>query len=213
MFVQVIKGKVSDPSLVRAALDKWTNDLAPGATGWLGSTTGVTDDGTLIAVARFDTEENARRNSDRAEQGRWWAETERAFDGDVTFADSTDVDDYVVGDPDTAGFVQVMQGQVTDLERVKELMRQRPDDFSRVRPDILAILDIAHQEGRWTTVAYFTSETEARERESQEPPPEFAEMMKELMALSIGEPTYYDLRQVWFDSPQSAGRGSMASST
>jgi len=213
MFVQVIKGKVSDPSSVRAALDKWTNELAPGATGWLGSTTGVTDDGTLVAVARFDTEENARRNSDRPEQGRWWAETERMFDGEVTFADSTDVDDYVVGDPDTAGFVQVMQGQVTDLARARELMRERPDNFSQVRPDILALLDLAHQDGRWTTVAYFTSEAEARERESQDPPPEFAEMMKELMALSVGEPTYHDLRQVWFYSPESAARGSMASSS
>src|SRR3954462_8333066 len=147
MFVQVIKGKVSDSSGVRASLDRWVDDLAPGATGWLGSTTGVTDDGTLIAVARFDTEENARRNSDRAEQGRWWAETERMFDGDVTFADSTDAADYAVGDPDPAGFVQVSQGQVTDLARVKELMRRRPDNFSQVRPDILAILDIAHQDG------------------------------------------------------------------
>src|SRR4051794_12010537 len=103
MFVQVIKGKVSDPSAVRAALDKWGSELAPGATGWLGSTTGVTDDGTLIAVARFDSVENARGNSDRPEQGRWWAETERLFDGEVTFDDSTEVEDYLAGDPDTAG--------------------------------------------------------------------------------------------------------------
>src|SRR5919112_2175995 len=107
MFVQVIKGKVSDSSAVRAALEKWADELASGATGWLGSTTGVTDDGTLVAVARFDTVENARRNSDRPEQGQWWAETQRLFDSEATFADSTDVDDYVLGDPNTAGFVQV----------------------------------------------------------------------------------------------------------
>jgi hypothetical protein len=210
MFVQVIKGKVSDSSGVRASLDRWVDDLAPGATGWLGSTTGVTEDGTLIAVARFDTVENARRNSDRPEQGQWWAETERLFEGEVTFDDSSEVDDYVVGDPDTAGFVQVMQGQVSDLARARALMQRRPDSFSQIRPDILATLNMAHQDGRWTSVAYFTSEAEARERESQERPPEFADMMKEMASLTVGDTTYYDLRQVWFHSPRSAATQSMA---
>src|SRR3954452_24624860 len=204
MFVQVIKGKVSDSSGVRASLDRWVDDLAPGATGWLGSTTGVTDDGTLIEVARFDTVENARRNSDRPEQWQWWAETEQLFDGEVTFDDSAEVDDYVVGDPDTAGFVQVMQGRVSDLVRARALMQRRPDNFKQIRPDILATLNLAHQDGRWTSVAYFTSEAEARERESQERPPEFVEMMKEMASLSIGNTTYYDLRHVWFHSPHSA---------
>ena len=213
MFVQVIKGKVNDASTIRASLDKWVAELAPGATGWLGSTTGVTDDGTLIAVARFDTEENARRNSDRPEQGQWWSEVERQFDGEVTFADSTEVDVNEFGDPNTAGFVQVMQGRVSDLARSRELMQQLPDDFEQLRPDILGMLNLAHEDGRWTSVAYFTSEAEARQRESQEPPPEFVEMMKEMESLSIGETTYYDLRQVWFHSPESAPKQSMASSS
>ena len=213
MFVQVIRGKVSDPSDVRGALETWARDLGPGATGWLGSTTGFTDDGTMVAVARFDTEENARRNSDRPEQGRWWAETERLFDGEVTFEDSNDVDAYVAGEPDTAGFVQVMRGRVSDPDRAMALIRRRPDKFGEMRPDILALLTMAHGEGRWTTVAYFTSETEARERESQEPPPEFVAMMTELMSLSIGETLYEDLRQLSFLSPESARHGSMASSS
>jgi hypothetical protein len=213
MFVQVIKGKVSDPSMVRAALDRWVEELSAGATGWLGSTTGVTDDGTMVAVARFDTTENARRNSDRPEQGRWWAETESHFDGEVTFEDSEDVDDFVMGDPNTAGFVQVMQGQSTDLERLKALLRERPDNFSDIRPDILAILNLSHEDGRWTSVAYFTSEAEARRRESGERPPEFAAMMEEMASLSVGETTYYDLRQVWLDSPQQARTGSTVGSS
>ena len=210
MFVQVIRGKASDPSAIRTALEKWLNELAPGATGWLGSTTGVTDDGTLIAIARFDTVENARRNSDRPEQGQWWAETQPLFDGEVTFDDSTEVDDYVVGNPDTAGFVQVMQGQVTDLDRARALMRRRPDDFEQLRPDILGILNLAHEDGRWTSVAYFTSEAEARQRESQEPSPEWAATMQEMASLSVSETRYYDLRQLWLDSPQTASTRSMA---
>ena len=203
MFVQVIKGKVKDASALQTALESWVTELAPGATGWLGSTTGATDDGTLIAVARFDTVENARRNSDRPEQGQWWAETERLFDGEVGFDESTEVDDNVFGDPDTAGFVQVMQGRVNDPARARALMGRTPANFEQMRPDVLALLRLAHSDGRWTSVAYFSSEAEARQRESQEPPPEFVEMMKEMGELSIGETTYYDLRQVWFFSPPS----------
>ena len=201
MFVQVIKGKVSDSSAIRATLDKWLSELAPGATGWLGSTTGVTDDGTLIGIVRFDSLESAQSNSDRPEQGRWWAETERLFDGEVAFEDSNDVDEYVTGDWDRAGFVQVMQGQVSDLDRARSVMQRRPDNFEQIRPDIVAMLDLAHQDGRWTSVIYFTSEAEARQRESQDPPPEFAAMMDEMASISVSETRFYDLRQVWFDSP------------
>jgi len=201
MFVQVIKGKVKDPQKVRDTMQTWLDDLSGGATGWLGSTTGVTDDGTMIAIARFDSVESAQRNSDRPEQGEWWAATEQLFDGEATFDDSTDVDVYVSGDPDSARFVQVIQGEVSDSERAKALMRSRPENFEQLRPDILAILTAGHRGGRWTSVAYFTSESEARQREAAEPPPEFTEMMAELRSLNVGEMSYYNLERVWLDSP------------
>ena len=35
MFVQVIQGRVSDPGPVRAALERWVKELAPGGrAGW-----------------------------------------------------------------------------------------------------------------------------------------------------------------------------------
>ena len=37
---------------------------------------GMCDDGTFVALARFESAEAARRNSDRPEQGEWWAECE-----------------------------------------------------------------------------------------------------------------------------------------
>ncbi len=70
MFVQVFQGPVSDPAKVKETLDRWVAELAPGADGWLGSTAGVTDDGTFVGLARFDSEEAARRNSDRPGAGR-----------------------------------------------------------------------------------------------------------------------------------------------
>jgi hypothetical protein len=41
MFVQVIQGHVSDAAQVRAQLDRWVEEVAPGAVGWLGSTSGL----------------------------------------------------------------------------------------------------------------------------------------------------------------------------
>ena len=75
VFVQVIQGQVANAGQVQAAFDRWAQELAPGpAAGW-GSTAGVTEDGRFIALARFASEQAARRNSDRPEQDRWWAET------------------------------------------------------------------------------------------------------------------------------------------
>ena len=102
MFAQVIQGQVADAAEARQAFDRWVEELAPGATGWLGSTAGVTADGKLIAVARFESEDAARRNSDRPEQGDWWAQTEKLFTGEPTFRDSTQVDVDTHGDPDQA---------------------------------------------------------------------------------------------------------------
>ena len=205
MFAQVIQGRTSDPEGLRAAMDRWMAELQPGATGWLGSTTGVTDDGRALAVARFESVDAARRNAQRPEQTAWWEATQRLFDGDVTFQDSEDITVEMSGDPDRAGFVQVMTGQVTDPVRAKEVMAQFPRDaMAQMRPDILGTLMIGHDEGRWTQVIYFTSEAEAREGERKEPPPELRAMMDELTRISVAEPTFLDLRTPILLSPDSS---------
>ena len=86
-------------------------ELAPGARGWLGSTAGVTEDGRFIALARFQSEDAARANSNRPEQDRWWAATARLLTGEAVVNDSSDVIVDLNGDPDSAGFVQVIQGR------------------------------------------------------------------------------------------------------
>jgi hypothetical protein len=202
MFAQVIQGRTSDGQALLRAVDQWKRDLAPGAIGWLGSTGGVTDDGRAIAVVRFESADAAARNSQRPEQTRWWEETQRLYDGEVTFLDSEDVTLDVSGDPDRAGFVQVMQGQVTDPARAKELMAQFPEDAMReFRPDVLGSVMIGHDDGRWTQVLYFTSEAEARENERKEPPLEFQAVMEQLTKISVGETDYLDLRQPAMHSP------------
>jgi len=204
MFVQVIKGQVSDVGQVRAAIERWVDELGAGAEGWLGTTAGVTDDGTFVALARFESEEAARRNSDRAEQGAWWEETSRLFDGGATFADSSDVTPDIIGDPDQAGFVQVMQGRGSDPDRAKELMSRSSDSeaWAAFRPDIIGSLAVGHDEGAYTMALYFTSEEAAREGEQKEPPPELKAVMEEMDSLSIGETAFFDLRQPWLYSPK-----------
>jgi hypothetical protein len=202
MFVQVIRGHVTDAAQVRAQLDKWVADVAPGAVGWLGSTAGVTEDGQLIALARFESEEAAQRNSERPEQSAWWEETAALFTDDPVFANSTSVDVDMAGDPSRAGFVQVMQGQSSDPDRVRELMANDPTDWRAFRPEVLGSLSIGHDEGKWTMASYYTSEEEAREGEKKEPPAEMQEMMNEINALSIGQPVFFDLRDPWFTAPR-----------
>lgn len=201
MFVQVIQGRVSDAAQVREQLDRWATEVAPEAVGWLGNTAGVTDDGTLVALARFESEEAAQQNSDRPQQTAWWQKTASLFIDEPVFQNSTSVDVDTPGDPSQSGFVQVMQGRSSDPERVRELMANDPTDWQEYRPDILGTVSVGHDGGAWTMAIYFTSEQAAREGERKEPPPAMQHVMTEMDSLSIGEPVYYDLKEPWLHSP------------
>ena len=202
MFVQVIQGRTKDPEGLRVAVGRWARELAPGATGWLGSTGGVTDDGRFIALARFESAEAGRRNSQRPEQDRWWSETSQLLDGGATFADSEDVTVDLNGDPDQAGFVQVMRGRGSDPERARDLMSQDADKWAEFRPDVIGSVAVGHEGGAYIMALYFTSEAAAREGERKQPPPELAAQMEEMNKLTIGEPEFFDLRQPWLHSPR-----------
>jgi len=197
MFVQVIHGRTGKPEEVHAALERWLTELAPGADGWLGSTGGVTDDGRLIALARFESADAAKRNSERAEQDRWWRETAALLDGDAGFADSEDVTLDLVGDPDEAEFVQVMRGHGTDTARARELMTQDSETWAAFRPEILGTVAVGHPDGGYTVAIYFTSEADARAGERKEPPPELATQMEEMDKLMTEQPEFFDLKQPW----------------
>ena len=201
MFAQMFTGKVTDAEAVRAAFEGWPAGVGRDAQGWLGSTAGITDDGQLVALARFESEEAARANSERPEQGQWWESLAAHLDGNATFFDSNEVDEDVVADPDTAGFVQVMRGRVSDSARARELASADPGAWAGFRPDILGSLMLSHDDGEYVMAIYFTSEAEAREGEKKEPPEELAATMQEMGALEVGEVTYLDLRDPWLLSP------------
>jgi quinol monooxygenase YgiN len=202
MFVQVVQGRVSDAAQLRARLDTWAQEVAPGAVGWLGSTTGVTDDGRVMALARFESAEAAQQNSDRPEQTAWWEQTAKLFTDEPEFHNSTSVEVDTVGDPGEAGFVQVMQGRSSDPGRARELMANDQTDYRSFRPEILGTVTLNHDADAWTMAIYFTSEEAAREGEKKEPTPEMAEMMKQLGELSIGEPVFFDLKSPGLHAPR-----------
>ena len=196
MFAQVITAKVRDAEGLDRQIERWEQELRPGAEGFLGSTGGVTDDGRLFLLARFESEESARRNSERPEQGAWWAETEKMLD-DVRFQDSVQVVTSRGGGSDDAGFVQVMRGRIVDQSKVVELM-SRSDAFEDVmakhRPDVLGDVMAVHDDGTFSDVIYFTSEAEARANESNPPPQELADMFEAWSAAATIE-DYIDLKQ------------------
>jgi len=202
MFVQVIQGRVSDPAALKAAIDRWNAEIAPGASGWLGSTGGVTEDGRFIALVRFQDAASAARNSSRPEQDQWWKETSQLFTGEATFKDSEDVSVDTPGDPATARFVQVMQGRGSDPDRARELMGQDSDKWAAFRPEILGSVGIGHDGGAYTMAMYFTTEADAREGEKKEIPPELQANMDEMNKLSIGEPEFFDIRDPWLNAPR-----------
>ncbi|WP_113703780.1 hypothetical protein [Nonomuraea lactucae] len=200
MFIQVIQGQVSDRGESKEALDRWARELAPGSYGWLGTTAGVTEDGTFVAVARFESREAARRNSDRPEQTQWWMETAKLFAGEVAFHDSDQVHQYLRGGSDSARFVQVIQGRIRDAGRMRDLIRRTEQELGAFRPDLIGGLAAVHDDGGYTETVYFSSEEEAREGEGRELPPGLREAFEELVGLFEGEPRYLDLRDPWLYS-------------
>lgn len=196
MFVQVITARVVDADGLERQLQRWEQEIRPGAQGFLGSTSGVTDDGRLIVLARFESEESARRNSDRPEQGAWWAETEKMLD-QVRFEESVDVVTTRGGGSDDAGFVQVMRGHVVDAAAMEGLMARSAEfeaAMAKHRPDVLGDVNAIHADGTFTDAVYFTSEAEARAKEAQEPPSELRDIF-EAWGAAVAVDEYLDLRK------------------
>jgi len=196
MFVQLIEGRVADRDGLRRQMDRWMEELRPGAEGFLGTTGGVTDDGRAIFAARFESAAAASANSERPEQGRWWAETEGCFAGEVAFTDSDDVETYLGGGSDDAGFVQLMKSRGIDRDRLHALDKTFEESAASFRPDLIGGVRVWTGPDSSVEIAYFTSEAEARDGEKKQPPAELAEQMAEFEAMMAGT-EFLDLHDPW----------------
>ena len=132
----------------------------------------MTDDGTSVAVVRFESRAQADANSARPEQDAWWRETSGCFDGEPSFTDYDDAFEWLGGGSDDAGFVQVMRGRVANADGFRKFSQQPMDGLSEMRPEIIGGTVAIADDGDFTQTIYFTSEAAAREGEKKEMPEE-----------------------------------------
>ena len=192
MFIQVMQARCSRPDEARSFGENY--DSAD-ATGFLGGTFGVTDDGEFLGVVRFESRDAAMANSARPETDAWAQEFSALMDGPVSFADYDDVSEFLEGGSDSAGFVQVIRGSTSDVAAAKALMADT-GQLKEMRPEIIGGTFAVDADGGFTQTVYFTDEASARSGEQQEPPAEVRETIEQLMAGA----SYYDLRSPWFES-------------
>lgn len=200
MFIQVIQGRASDPEALQTRFTAWLEELAPSAEGWLGSTAGVTENGEFIAMVRFDDETAARRNSDRPEQGVWWAETSGLFDGGAQFHDYPNTELFLGGGSDEAGFVQFIQGTYMGEGSPADVV-ENEGELAQMRPELIGGIYGWNDRGHFTQAIYFTSEEEARRGEETMGDDEDMARQVETWMSHVENIRYLDIPDPWLVSP------------
>jgi quinol monooxygenase YgiN len=192
MFIQIIEGKTSNADGFRRFLQERRTEAMKAAIGFLGATTAIAPDGTVVTMARFESAEKAAKNAARPEQTAFFAEFRKYLAGEPTFHESTEVETFLGGGSDDARFVQFMIGTATDKATAKASEKNMTPTLESMRPDILG--GITAWDGDWWCQAiYFTSEADAREGEkkfesmSADDRARFEEMMG-----AYGEPRFVD---------------------
>jgi hypothetical protein len=196
MFIQVIQGRCTRHDDLRAFSATWRTELGDGAHGWLGATFGFTDDDLFIGVVRFASRDDAMANSRRPEQGAWAERLGAILDGPPEFRDYDDVTVFLDGGSDDAGFVQVIQGKVSDRSLVDELLADT-DELRRMRPEIVGGTFAVGDDGSFTETVAFTDEGRARAGETVDVPAEVRQVLDQVLAGA----TFHDLHDPWFESP------------
>lgn len=201
MFVQIAVGRAADAAAVRRQWDRWATDLTPGTAGLIGATGGVTTDGRTILIARFESQDAARGNPERPEQGSWWAETVAgALAGRPEVLETADVTLHGGKGWEAARFVQVMRARVRDRRRFEAIEGELTPRFMQLRPDLLAAYRAWFPDGSVAAIDYFTSEAEARAGEQKELPDAVGARFKEWMSL-LADVEWFDLIDPWTVTP------------
>ncbi len=195
MFIQIIQGRCTQQDECHALIDRWREELAPGAEGWLGGTYGFTDDDQLVAVVRFESRAAAEASSARPEQDAWWSHMQALLEGPVEFHDCDDVMLFLDGGSDDAGFVQVVQGKVDDVDRLRAMMTDT-EQLHQMRPEIIGGTLAIEPDGTFIETVAFSDEAAARVGESQQMP---EEVQREMEA-TVHDVRFVDLHHPWFAS-------------
>ena len=192
MFIQVIRGRVTDDEAMSRRGDAWQEEVAPVAIGFQGSVTGRTPDGEWITVARFASAADAAANSALPEQQAWWEATAALFDGPPTFVQGDDTETTLDGPSADAGFVQVMIGAAQDRAALAAIEAEALPRLQAVHPAVLGGVRLWDGD-RGIEAVYFSSEAEARQGEAaMGADPELGELMGRMQA-AMGEVEFLDL--------------------
>jgi len=185
MFVQIIEGTTSNPDALIAAGDAWQENVRPKAIGYLGVTAGVGAGGKAFTIVRFEDEASARANSELPEQGAWFEKhLATAYDSPPSFTESSDIDEFMGGGSNDAGFVQIMKSKKVDRAKLEE-MDKTFEKFAGERPDILGGLRAWTGADSCVDVMYFTSEADARKGEQAEMPDELKAAMESFGEMDV----------------------------
>ena len=192
MFIQIIEGKTSDAEGFRRFLEERRPEAMKGAIGFLGATTAIAPDGTVVTMARFESPEEAAQNAARPEQTAFFEELTTYLAGEPTFHESTEVETFLGGGSDKAGFVQFMIGTATDKAKAKASDKEMTPVLESIRPDVLGGLT-AWDGDWWCQAIYFTSEADARDGEKafESMPADDRARFDEMMG-AFGEPRFVD---------------------
>lgn len=190
MFIQVIESKTSDAEGLRRVLQEGRAEAMKSAIGFLGSTTAIAGDGTVVTMARFESPEQAAKNAARPEQTAFFEELKAYMIGEPTFHESSEIETFGSGGSNDAGFVQFMIGTATDKARQAE--QDLMPDLESMRPDVIGGITVWDGDW-WCQAIYFTSETEARAGEKKFDSMSADESAKfNAMMSAYGEPRFVD---------------------
>ena len=187
MFSQVVQGHANDAAAIREAVKAWAPTHGT-------TIAGVTAGGRFIAVTTIESEGSAR-----GADGDWHG----LLDGEVTVSNGTRADLFAPGDVFRARFVQVVQGQVTDLAQARRHRDSLQEALAAHLPCLLGTLTVEHVGERFTRVLAFSTEEEARAGERHMPA---AVRRRDEIALQllVGPLEFTDLRDPWILTPRTA---------
>ena len=103
---------------------------------------------------------------------------------------------FLAGDLAQAGFVQVVQGRVSDLDRARERKHALEEALKVHLPALLGTVTVELDAGRFTRALYYSTQDEARAAE-REMPPEIRALSQEGRQLIVGPVEFHDLREPW----------------
>ncbi|MCD0448945.1 hypothetical protein LO762_07045 [Actinocorallia sp. API 0066] len=208
MFIQLIEAPAADADTLREASYRWADKLGSTSVGWLGCTSGVTEDGVWISAERFESEQKAWVESGRPGRRRWWAETLRGLAGEARFINCREVEVFAP-DPsaiDTARYIEIVQGRVKDAALMRTLLRSMEKQMYAHRTDLLGSTLAFHPDDGYTHILYHTDEDAVFDAQLRETPPQVKAMMDAIYELNTVAPRHLLLTDPWVHSRRQTTR-------